>query len=121
MLIEVWLVSQLLLGFSRLRPWLGHLEPARRHTYLLDDQGVGRLWQDAQRIGFWGLWCGGWQHVTTSAVITCKTLSSTFFIMDTMVLCADVGTLCTDSSYSIACLVPSPVSLLVRLVIAEVS
>ena len=41
---DVWLISWLLLGFGRLRPQLGHLEPACRHTYLLDDEGIGRLW-----------------------------------------------------------------------------
>ena len=41
---DVWLVSWLLLGFSWLRPQLGHLEPAHRHTHLLDDEGIGCLW-----------------------------------------------------------------------------
>ena len=59
---DVWLVSWLLLGFGQLRPWLGHLEPAHRHLYLLDEKGIGCLWQDAWRIGFWGLCCGGWWH-----------------------------------------------------------
>ena len=59
--------------------------------------------------------------VMTGAIITCKKLSSTFLAMDTMAFQAAVGTLCTNSSYSIACLVPSPFSLLVRLVIAKVS
>ena len=60
--------------------------------------------------------------VMIGIVIICKMLSSTFFAMDTTVLRAAVSTLCTNSySYSIACLVPSPISLLVRLVIAEVS
>ena len=69
-----------------------------------------------------GVFCMADGGVMTGAVITCKTLSSTFFAMDTTVYQAAVGTLCTDSSsYSIACLVPSPISLLVRLVIAEVS
>ena len=40
---DVWLMSWLLLGFGWLRPWLGRLEPARRHTHLLYDEGVGRL------------------------------------------------------------------------------
>ena len=56
----------------------------------------------------------------TSAVITFRTLSLTFLAMDTMAFQAAISTLCTDSSsYSIACTVP--ISLLVRLVIAEVS
>ena len=60
--------------------------------------------------------------VTTSMVITCKTLSSNFLAMDTMAFQAAVGTLCTNSSsYSIACPVPLPISLSVRLVIAKVS
>ena len=57
---DVWLMSWLLLGFGWLRPQLGHLEPARRHTYLLDDQGIGCPGQGAQRVGFWGLRHGGW-------------------------------------------------------------
>ena len=58
----------------------------------------------------------------TGVVITCKTLSLTFFATETSVLRAAVGMLCTDSSsYSIAYLAPLPVSLSVRLVIAEVS
>ena len=58
----------------------------------------------------------------TGAVITCKMLSSTFLAMDTTALRAAISALCTDSSsYSIACLVPLPVSLSVRLVIAKVS
>ena len=52
---DVWLMSWLLLGFGRLRARLGHLEPTRRHMYLLYDKGIGRLRQDAQQIGFWGI------------------------------------------------------------------
>ena len=49
-------------------------------------------------------------------------VASTFLAMDTMAFGAAVGTLCTDSSlYSIACPVPLPISLLVRLVITEMS
>ena len=59
---DVWLVSRLLLGFGWLRPQLGRLKPARRHTYLLDDQGVGHLRQDTRQVGFWGFWCGRWWH-----------------------------------------------------------
>ena len=40
---DVWLMSLLLLGFGRLRPRLGRLEPAHKHTYLLNDQGIGRF------------------------------------------------------------------------------
>ena len=69
--------------------------------------------------GIFGAVDGG---VMTGAVITHKMLSSTFFSMDTMAFWAAFGTLCTNYSlYSIACLVLSPVSLLVRLVIAEAS
>ena len=57
---EVWLIS-LLLSFGWLRPWLGCLEPACRHTYLLDDQGIGCPKQGAWRVGYWGLWHGGWR------------------------------------------------------------
>ena len=58
----------------------------------------------------------------TGAVIIHRILSSAFLDMDTMVFWVAIGTFYTDSSsYSIACPVPSPVSLLVRLVIAEVS
>ena len=59
---DVWLVSWLLLGFCRIRARLSRLEPSGRHAYLLYDEGVGRLWQDAQRIGFWGTRHGGWRH-----------------------------------------------------------
>ena len=60
--------------------------------------------------------------VITGVVITRKMLSSTFLAMDTMAFQAAVGTLCTNSSlHSIACLVPSPISLSVRLVITEAS
>ena len=58
----------------------------------------------------------------TGAVFICKALSTTFLAMDTMAFWAMAGTLCPDSSsYSIACPVPSPASLSVRLVIPEVS
>ena len=59
---DVWLVPWLLLGFGWLGAWLGRLEPSGRHTYLLDDEGIGRLGQDARRIGFLGGWGGGWRH-----------------------------------------------------------
>ena len=69
--------------------------------------------------GVLGMVDGG---MMTGTVITCRMLSSAFLAMDTMVLRAAIGALCTDSSsYSIAYPVPSPVSLSVRLVIAEVS
>ena len=57
---DVWLISLLLLGFSWFRPWLGCLEPARRHIYLLDDQGIRRPKLDAWQVGYWGLQHGGW-------------------------------------------------------------
>ena len=70
-------------------------------------------------IGFFGVADSG---VMTGMVIICKTLSSTFFPMDTMAFQAAVGTLCTNSSsYSITCPMPLPVSLSVRLVIAKAS
>ena len=81
-------MSQLLLGFGRLRPWLGHLEPARRHMYLLDDQGIGYALgrtPGGLASGVFGTVDGG---VTTGVVITRKTLSSTFFAMDTTALWA---------------------------------
>ena len=56
---DVWLISLLLLGFGQLRPQLGRLEPARRHTYLLDDQGIRCLGQGDQWVGFWVLQCSG--------------------------------------------------------------
>ena len=60
---DVWLVSWLLLGFGRLRARLSCVEPSGRHTYLLDDEGVGRLRQDARWIGFWGTrQCSGWRR-----------------------------------------------------------
>ena len=58
----------------------------------------------------------------TSVVIMHKKLSSTFLAMVTMVFWEAVSKLCSDTSlYSIACPVPLPVSLLVRMVISEVS
>ena len=58
---DVWFVPWLLLGFGRLRARLGCLEPPRGHAYLLYDQGIGRLCQDARRISFWGVRHGGWR------------------------------------------------------------
>ena len=59
--------------------------------------------------------------VITGMVITCKTLSSTFFATDTTAFQAVVSTLCTNSSsYSRLCPVPLPNSLSVRLVMTEV-
>ena len=56
---DVWLMSWLLLGFGWLRPRLGHLEPARRHTYLLDDEGS---WApSAGRPADWLLGSSAWQ------------------------------------------------------------
>ena len=107
---DVWLISWLLLSFDWLRLWLGCLEPAHRHTYLLDNQALGTLSRApgglATRV--FGAADGG---VMTGAVIPRKTLSSTFFAMDTASFRAAVGTLCTDSSlYSIACPVPLPIA-----------
>ena len=60
--------------------------------------------------------------IITAMVITCKVLFLTFLVTDTMAFWAAIGTLYTYSSlYSIACPVPLPISLLVRLVIAKVS
>ena len=52
----------LLLSFSWLRLQFGRLEPARRHTYLLDDWDVRRPKQGAWWVGYWSLWCGRWWH-----------------------------------------------------------
>ena len=69
--------------------------------------------------GFCGVADG---RIITGAFIIYRTLSLTFFAMDTIAYQKDIGMLCTDSSsFSIACPMPSPVSLLFRLVIAEVS
>ena len=90
------------------------------HTYLMT-KALGTLGRAPGGLdaGVFGMVDGG---MMTSMVITHKTLSLTFFAMETMAFWAAVGTLCTDSSlYSIACLVPLPVSLSVRLVITEVS
>ena len=59
---DVWLMSLLLLGFGRLKPQLGRLEPARRHMYLLADQGIGHPRQSTWWIGYWSLRHGGWWH-----------------------------------------------------------
>ena len=69
--------------------------------------------------GVFGTVDGG---VMTGAVITHKTLSSTFLAIDTTAFQAAVSTLCAySSSYSIACPVPLPISLSVWLVITKVS
>ena len=94
--------------------------PVGIHTYLMT-RALGALGRAPGGLasGIFSVADGG---VMISAVITCKTLSLTFFAMKTMAFWAAVGTLCTNSSlYSIACPVPLPVSLSVRLVIAEVS
>ena len=118
---DVWLIS-LLLSFSRLRLWLRRLEPACRQMYLLDDQDVRHSNQGAWRVGYWGLWHSRWRHDDWCSYNMQVVVLNLFFAMDTMAFQAAVGTLCTNSSsYFIACPVPSPVSLLVRLVIAEVS
>ena len=97
---------------------LSHPEGMR--TYLMM-RALGALGRTPGESASWvvGAADGG---VTTGAVITRRTLSSTFLATDTTALRAAIGALCTDSSsYSIAYPVPSPVSLSVRLVIAEVS
>ena len=94
--------------------------PEGMRTYLMMRAlgALGRTPGDSAS-GVVGVADGG---VTTGAVITRRTLSSTFLATDTTALRAAIGALCTDSSsYSIAYPVPSPVSLLMRLVIAEVS
>ena len=94
--------------------------PVGIHTYLMT-RALGTLSRAhgglAARV--YSVADGG---IMTSVVITCRTLSLTFFAMDTMAFWAAVSTLCTNSSsYSIAYLIPLPVSLSVRLVIAKVS
>ena len=94
--------------------------PVGIHTYLMT-RAFGALSRALGGLatGVYGAADGG---VMTSAVITCRILSLTLLAMDTMAFWAAIGTLCTNSSsYSIACPVTSPVSLLVRLVIAKVS
>ena len=94
--------------------------PISIHTYFMM-RSLGTLSRALSRLaaGVFGRADGG---VMTSVVIIRKTLSLTFFDMDTTVFQAAVGTLCTkSSSYSITCPVPSPVSLSVRLVIGKVS
>ena len=94
--------------------------PIGIHTYLMT-KALGALRRAPGELatGVFSTVDGG---VMTGVVITCKMLSSTFFAMDTIAFQAAVSTLCTDSSlYSIACPMPLPVSLLVRLVNTEVS
>ena len=94
--------------------------PEGMRTYFMT-RALGALGRtpSGSASGVFGSADGG---VMTGAVITWRTLSSTFLAMDTMALWAAVGVLCTDSSsYSIAYPVPLPVSLSVRLVITEVS
>ena len=118
---EVWLVSRLLLGFAGSGHGLAALSlPVGIRTYLMT-RALGALGRMLSRLAS-GIFGAADGDMTTDVIITCKTLSLTFFAMDTMVFWAAVGTLCTNSSsYSIACLVPSLVSLSVRLVIAKVS
>ena len=90
------------------------------HTYLMT-RALGALGRALSRLdtGVFGTVDG---DMMTGTVIIRKTLSLTFLATETVALRAAVGILCIDSSlYSTACLVPLPVSLLVRLVIAEVS
>ena len=56
------LMLLLLSGFSWLKPHLGHLEPAYRHMYLFDDQGIRHLKYGAWWVGHWGLWHSGRMH-----------------------------------------------------------
>ena len=103
-------LTSLLLSFGRLRLWLGHFEPAHRHMYQLDDEGIGTLGKAPGGLtsGVFGAAEGG---MMTGAVITHKMLSSTFLATDTMAFRAAVGTLCTYSfSYSIACPCPHPLA-----------
>ena len=94
--------------------------PVGIRTYLMT-RALGALGRTPGGLasGVLGVVDGG---VTNGMAITCKTLSLTFFAKDTTVFWAAIGILCTEcSSYSIACQVPLPTSLLVRLVIAEMS
>ena len=59
---DIWLMSLLCLGFSWLRLWLGHLEPAGRHTYLLYDESIRHSKQGTWWVGCWEFWRGGWRH-----------------------------------------------------------
>ena len=72
------------------------------YTYLMT-RALGALGRTPSGLasGIFGAVDGG---MMTGAVITSKTLSLTFFAMDTMAFRAAVSTLCTNSSlYSIAC------------------
>ena len=94
--------------------------PVGMHAYLMMI-ALGALSRARGRLAaevFSTMDCGA----MTGVVITHRTLSLTFLAMNTMAFWAAIGTLHTNSSlYSIACPVPLPISLLVRLVIAEVS
>ena len=94
--------------------------PVGIYTYLMT-RALGALGRTPSGLasGIFGVANGS---MMTGVVITRKMLSLTFFPMDTTALWAAISMLCTDSSsYSIACPVPLPISLSVRLVIAEVS
>ena len=88
---DMQMMSWLLLGFGQLRPWLGHLELARRHMYLLYDEGIRRSKQGAWWVGLLGIWRGRWWYDDQCMVITRKILSSTFLAMDTTALWAAIG------------------------------
>ena len=68
-----------------------------------------------------GLCCIADCYAMTGAITTHKVLFTTFLAIEMMAFQAMAGILCTNFLYSIACLVPSPTSLLVRLVITKVS
>ena len=89
-------------------------------TYLMT-RALGALGRMPGRLdaGFFSM---ADSDMMTGVVVIHKTLSSTFFAMDTMEFQVAFGILCTNSSlYSIACPVPLAVSLLVRLLIAKAS
>ena len=90
------------------------------HTYLMR-RALGALSRLCSGLAA-GVFSMADGSIMTGMVITHRTLSLNTLAMETMAFRAAVGTLYTDSSsYSIAYPEPSPVSLLVRLVIAEVS
>ena len=94
--------------------------PVGIHTYLMT-RALGTLSRVCSGLAA-GFCDAADCDAMTGAVITHRTLSSTFLAIDTIEFWAAIGTLCTNSSlYSIAYPVPLPISLLVKLVITEVS